>query len=194
MRAARARGRIKRHRARTNEGMQMEVNSQRNGEQWRNGGSYRFVMCRTRRGWSVWTLGVAKIWRIRAFKQRVGNFQKALQGLRMLCAAHCSAAWPGQLLFPYLWLCSAALPLWGHGGAAGKHEWKNKGGFFSFQMVRSCSVIMQAMCGIWASLGVGYKELKGLGQFLFSFPKWIQMQMNALLLGYTGHHDEANWR
>lgn len=147
----------------------MEVNSQRNGEQWRNGGSYRFVMCRTWRGWSVWTLGVAKIWRITAFKQRVGNFQKALQGLRMLCAAHCSAAWPGQLLFPYLWLCSAALPLWGHGGAAGKHEWKNKGGFFSFQMVWSCSVIMQTMCGIWASLGVGYKELKGLGQFFFPF-------------------------
>jgi len=73
--------------------------------------------------------------------------------------------------FPTLWLCSAALPLWEHGGAAGKHEWKNKGGFFSFQMVWSCSVIMQTMCGIWASLGVGYKELKGLGQFLFSFPK-----------------------
>lgn len=32
-------------------------------------------------------------------------------------------------------------------------------------------MIMQTMCGIWASLGVGYKELKGLGQFLFSFPK-----------------------
>ena len=94
---------------------------------------------------------------------------EVLHRLRMLCAAHCSAAWPGQLLFPYLWLCSAALPLWGHGGAAGKHEWKNKGGFFSFQMVWSCSVIMQAMCGIWASLGVGYKELKGLGQFFFPF-------------------------
>lgn len=115
MRAARARGRIKRHRARTNEGMQMEVNSQRNGEQWRNGGSYRFVMCRTWRGWSVWTLGVAKIWRITAFKQRVGNFQKALQGLRMLCAAHCSAAWPGQLLFPYLMAlqrCPPTLGTW----------------------------------------------------------------------------------
>lgn len=75
----------------------------------------------------------------------------------------------GQVSFCLLilWLCSTALLPWRCSvlfGAAGKCEqwW-----ILQF-LVWSCSVIMQTMCGIWASLGVGYKELKGLGLFSLS--------------------------
>lgn len=60
--------------------------------------------------------------------------------------------------------------------------------FFSSQIVSSQFVMVQTV-----SLGVGFKELKGLGFFL-PFPKWIKMQIIVLLLGHASHHGNANWK
>lgn len=122
--------------------------------------------------------------------------QKALQGFEVLCAA-CSSAWeggPGQPLLCRPVALQQGHPQRGPPGevlcgvAAGKknnkknktkqeHLYSGQGPqvliapkctLLTSKVVSSCFVVLQALLGIGACLGVGCKELKGLA-LLFPF-------------------------